>query len=177
MSQELYGLLAQFHSPEALTEAARRARQSGLHALKAFTPYPVEDVEEALELPKSLVAPVMLTGGILGGVVGYGLQYFAAVWSYPWNVGGRPFHSWPLFVPVFFETTVLGASLFGFAGMLALNRLPKPYHPVFNVPEFAKASRDAFFLCVEAEDPAFDVDKAGQFLRCCGAEAVYEVPK
>lgn len=177
MAHEVYGLLAEFSTPEALTEAVRRSRRDGLRSLRAFTPYPVEDVEEALELPKSRVPPIMFAGGVLGGLTGYGLQYFATVWSYPWNVGGRPFHSWPLYIPVFFETTVLGSALFGFVGMLALNGLPKPYHPVFNVPQFARASREAFFLCVEAKDPHFDIHGTSYFLENCGAQAIYEVPK
>ena len=124
--------------------------------MEAYTPIPLHGLTDALGTRPTRLPYLTLTGALLGGVGGYALQYYCSVIAYPMNVGGRPFHSWPSFVPIVFELAVLGAALFSVLGMLALNGLPMPYHPLFNVPEFRLASRNRFFLCIEARDPAFD---------------------
>lgn len=171
----LYGLLAEFETPEALLEATRAARDGGYKKLETYTPWPVEGLTEAMALPKSRVLPLAVAGGVLGCAGGYGLQCFASIWSFPWNIGGRPYNSWPQFVPVTFEMTILFSSLVIFFAVFMLNGLPRPYHPVFNVPVFARASSDRFFLCVEASDARFDVEATRQFLHSVGADGVYEV--
>jgi hypothetical protein len=156
--------MAEFDSPDALVAAVCQARQAGYRKMDAYTPFPVEDLNDALELGRSRVPLIVLIGGILGAVLGYFMQYYIAVVDYPVNIGGRPLHSWPAFVPVTFEMTVLVAGLFAVLGMLALNGLPMPYHPVFNVPGFTLASQDRFFLCIEATDPLFDGDETRRFM-------------
>jgi len=160
----LHGLMAEFDTPTALVEAADRARLAGYRHMDGYSPIPIEELSEALGLPRTRLPKLVLLGGILGGLGGYSLEYWSQVIEYPMNVGGRPFHSWPQFIPVTFETTVLGAALTCFFGMWALNKLPQPYHPVFNVPEFARASTDRFFLCIEATDPRFDRGVTRRFL-------------
>ncbi|MCM2255585.1 MAG: DUF3341 domain-containing protein [Vicinamibacteria bacterium] len=160
----LYGLMAEFHDPKAVVEATEAARMAGYRQMDAYSPYPIEALSEALALPKSHVATICLGGGIAGLVAGYGLQYWSSVIEYPMNIGGRPFHSWVAFIPPAYETTILFAAFSAVLGMLALNGLPQPYHPVFNVPAFAGASRDKFFLCIEAGDPLFDAEKTRAFL-------------
>jgi hypothetical protein len=171
----LYGLLAEFVDAHEVIEAARRARAAGYRRIDAFTPFPVEELEEALELPPTRLPWLVLAGGIVGGLAGYGLQYWVSVIEYPLNIGGRPLHSWPAFIPVTFETTILGAALTAELGMLALNGLPMPYHPLFNAPQFGLASRDRFFLCIEASDPQFELDKTRQFLADLHPREVIEV--
>ena len=139
--------------------------------MDAYSPFPSHELSHALHLPDSRLPWIVLTGGILGLLGGYFLQVYAAMIDYPTNIGGRPFHSWPYFVPITFECTILGAALTAVFGMLALNRLPAPYHPVFNHPTFALASRDTFFLCIEAEDPKFDRDEVLSFFE--GMEACH----
>jgi hypothetical protein len=171
----IYGLLAEFEDPTALVHAARAAREAGYTRIDAFTPYPIEELHDALALPPNRLSFFVLMGGVLGGLAGYFLQYWTSVVAYPINVGGRPLHSWPAFVPVTFETTVLGAALACALGMIALNGLPMPYHPLFNVPRFAFASRDRFFLCIEADDPRFDPDGTRRFLERLVPRQVSEV--
>jgi hypothetical protein len=166
----LYGLVAEFHHPADLVRAAREIRAAGYRRVDAYTPYPMEEVIEALHLERSHVPKVVLAGGILGLLGGWGLQYWASVVAYPFNIGGRPFNAWPAFVVPAFETTVLFAALAAVVGMLALNGLPQPYHPVFNAPNFVTASRDRFFLCVEAADPKFDREGTRKLLAGLGAE-------
>ena len=172
MSGPLHGLLAEFHSPGDLIKAAHAVRAGGYTKVDAYTPYPIEEVVEALHLGRSHVPKFVLAGGIAGLVGGWGLQYWASVIEYPINIGGRAFNAWPAFVVPAFETTVLFAALGAVLGMLALNGLPEPYHPVFNAPGFATASRDRFFLCIEAADPRFDREATRQFLQGLGAEVM-----
>ena len=160
----VYGLMAEFDNPSALVEAAEKARLAGYRKMDAYSPIPIEELSEALGIRRTRLPVLVFLGGVVGGLGGYGLEYWTQAIAYPLNVGGRPFHSWPHFIPVTFETTVLGAALTAFFGMWALNRLPQPYHPVFNVPEFARASTDRFFLCIESGDPRFDHDATWKFL-------------
>jgi hypothetical protein len=143
--------------------------------MDAYSPYPIEELHHALGVHGNRLPLVVLMGGIIGGLGGYLLEYWSATIAYPLNVGGRPLHSWPAFIPVAFETTVLFAALSAVVGMIVANGLPMPYHPVFNVPEFQRASRDGFFLCIEATDPKFDVDATRRFLQSLGARGVSEV--
>ena len=170
-----YGLLAEFSDPNELVAAVRRTREEGYREIDAYTPFPIEELSEAMGLHRNRLPLIVLIGGIAGALAGYGLQYWTAVVDYPLNVGGRPFHSWPQFIPVTFETTVLGAALTAFFGMWALNKLPQPYHPVFNVPAFVRASTDRFFLCIEATDPRFERDATRRFLEGLHPVGVSEV--
>ena len=171
----LHGLLAEFPGPTELVKAARAVHAAGYRDVDAYTPYPMEEVLDALHLHGSHVPKVVLGGGLFGLAAGWGLQYWASVVEYPMNIGGRPFNSWPAFVVPSFETTVLFAAFGAVFGMLALNGLPQPYHPVFNVPSFGAASRDRFFLCIEAGDPKFDRAATRAFLESLGAADVAEV--
>ena len=159
----LHGLMAEFDNPTALVEAANRARLEGYRQMDAYSPIPIEELGEALGLRRTRLPRLVLLGGLLGGLGGYSLQVWTQ-FAYPLNVGGRPLHSWPQFIPVTFETTVLGSALTAFVAMWALNKLPMPYHPVFNVPAFARASTDRFFLCIEATDRKFDPHATRKFL-------------
>lgn len=160
----LYGLMAEFRAPADVVAAARAVREAGYEKVDAYSPYPIEELAEALHFHHSRLPLLVLLGGIAGLIGGYSLQYWASVIEYPMNVGGRPFHSWPAFIVPSFETTILFAALTAVLGMLALNGLPEPYHPVFNVPSFALATRDRFFLAIEATDPKFDETQTRAFL-------------
>jgi ActD protein len=173
----IYGLMAEFHSPEALIQAAERASREGFKRMDAFTPFPVEGLAEALRVHDRRVPLIVLIGGILGCLGGFFLQYWIAVIWYPLNVGGRPLNSWPAFIPVTFELTILLAALAAFLGVLALNGLPMPYHPVFNVAQFELASRNRFFLCIEAADPKFERDGTQKFLEGLSPDGVYPVER
>jgi hypothetical protein len=170
-----FGLLAEFPGPHELVEAAKKVRSGGYREIDAYTPYPVEELAEALHLGRSHIPKIVLAGGLVGALGGYGLEYWTSVVAYPLNVGGRPLHSWPAFIPPAFETTVLLAAFAAVFGMLALNGLPQPYHPVFNVDAFDRASRDRFFLCVESRDPRFDLEATRRFLEGLGPTRVLEV--
>ena len=177
MNQELYGVMAEFREPHELLRAARAAYAAGYRKMDAYSPYEVEGVAEAIGFRKTRVPLVVLLGGICGAITAYGMQWYSAVIDYPLNVGGRPLHSWPAFIPITFELTVLFAALAGVFGMLAMNGLPKLYHPVFNAPEFKLASQTRFFLCIEARDHVFRADEVRQFFDSLGAEKVMEVEK
>ena len=172
----IYGLVAEFDSPTHLLAAVRSARQEGYRRMDAYTPFPVEELAEELGFHHTRLPLLVLIGGLVGCLGGYFLQYYTSVIDYPINVGGRPLHSWPAFIPVTFELTILVAALTAVLGMLGLNGLPMPYHPLFNVPRFALATRDRFFLCIEATDPRFDREKTRQFLAGLGPREVVEVP-
>jgi hypothetical protein len=172
-----YGLMAEFEDHEQVLEAARRAYEQGYRRMDAYTPFPVEGLAEALGRPRTVVPLVVLIGGICGGLGGYFMEWYAMAVDYPINVGGRPFNSWPAYVPITFELTVLGAAISAIIGMLALNRLPEPHHPVFNAPHFERASSDRFFLCIEADDAKFDVVATRRFLEGLEAESVQEVAR
>jgi Alternative complex III, ActD subunit len=171
----IYGLMAEFEDSHALVAAARRSYQEGYRKMDAYSPVHVEELHEALHMHDNRLPKIVLAGGIFGGVAGYGLQYWASTIAYPLNIGGRPLHSWPAFIPVTFETTILAAALSAVLGMLALNGLPQPFHPVFNVPRFALASRNRFFLCIEAADQKFNIDTTRTFLESLGAREVTTV--
>jgi hypothetical protein len=171
----IYGLMAEFQTANELVAAAARVREAGYRRLDAFTPFPVEGLAELLGFHERKLPLLVLVGGIAGAAAGFGLQYWVSVVAYPLNIGGRPYLSWPSFIPVTFETTILVAAFTAVLGMLALNGLPMPYHPVFNVPRFAFASRDRFFLLVEAADPKFDRDETARFLRALEPREVSEV--
>ncbi len=173
--KRLFGLLAEFERPADLLEAVRRVREEGYRKTDAFTPMPLEGLSDALGVPPSPLPALVLAGGILGGVGAFAMQYYASVIDSPLNIGGRPLNSWPSFVVITFELTVLGAALAAVLGMLALNGLPRPYHPVFNVPRFALASRNRFFLLVEAADPRFDPDATRKLLEGLKAQEVWDV--
>src|SRR4051812_44707044 len=161
----IYGLMAEFDDPNALVAAAQRARQEGYRCMDAYSPFPIEELHDALAMPHPWLPLIVLIGGIVGCIGGYALQYWVSAIETPWNVGGKPLHSWPAFIPVTFECTILVAALSAVLGMLALNGLPMPYHPVFNVSRFALASRNRFFLCIEARDAQFDLERTRTFLQ------------
>ena len=176
MRAPIYGIMGEFHTPTEVVVAARRAYSAGYRKMDAYSPFPVEGLSEAIGFHTDRVALVCLIGGLLGLVTAYVLQYWINVISFPINVAGRPFHSWPSFIVVTFEMTVLFGGLSAFFGCLAMNGLPMPYHPVFNVEQFAFASRDRFFLCIESSDPMFDVADTRAFLESLEAHSVVEVP-
>jgi hypothetical protein len=172
----LWGLLAEFETPEALLRATKRAYREGYRKMDAYSPFPVPDLAESLGFRHDSVPLLCLIGGLIGGCGAYILQYWINVIAFPINVGGRPLHSWPSFIPVTFEMTVLFASFGAFFGMWALNRLPQPCHPIFNSETFLAASRDRFFLCIETVDPLFELDATREFLLSLKAHSVEEVP-
>lgn len=172
----IYGLVAEFDNPEDLLRAVRTARQAEYRRMDAYTPFPVEGLAEALGFNRSGLPLVVLLGGLLGCAGGFFMQYYASVIGYPLNVGGRPLNSWPAFLPVTFELTVLVAALAAVLGMLGLNGLPMPYHPLFNVPRFALATRDRFYLCIEATDPRYDREATWRFLADQHPREIAEVP-
>ncbi len=172
----IYGLMAEFDNPTDLVHAAKAAYDAGYRKLDTYTPYPLEEAAEAIGAHHNRVPLITLIGAMLGMIGGYSLEYWVSAVNYPLNIGGKPFHSWPAFIPVTFECAVLGASLASVFGMLALNGLPQPYHPVFNAPGFDRASRDRFFLCVEAQDPKFRLSETKKFLESLHAQQVSEVP-
>jgi hypothetical protein len=171
----IYGLMAEFDDPNALVAATHRAYYEGYRRMDAYSPFPIEELHDALGSHESRLPLIVLIGGILGGLGGYALQYWVAAIAYPVNVGGRPLHSWPAFIPVTFECTILAAALSAVLGMLALNGLPTPYHAVFNVPRFALASRNRFFLVIEAADAKFALEPTRRFLESLSPREVTTV--
>jgi len=171
----IWGLMAEFEGPTEVVEAARRVHEAGYEKVDAYSPYPIEELAEALGHHHSWLPLLVLLGGITGCIAGYTLQFWSATIAYPMNIGGRPIHSWPAFIVPTFETTILFAAGTAVLGMLALNGLPEPYHPVFNVAQFARASKDRFFIVIESRDPKFDVDRTWSFLTSLGPRSVSEV--
>lgn len=167
--------MAEFDSPEALTECVKLARRAGYRCMDAYTPFPVEGLAKDLGLPRSPIPWIVFVGAVIGALTGAVMQYYSAVYDYPLNIGGRPLNSWPMFVMVTFELTVLFGGLSGAIAMLAINGLPKPHHPLFNVDRFERASQDGFFLCIEATDPRFDPDRTWRFLEELKPEGLYAV--
>jgi len=172
----VYGLMAEFETPTEILVAAKKAYADGYRKMDAYSPQPVHGLSEAIGFEKNYVALVCLIGGLLGLVTAYVLQYWINVIAYPLNIAGRPLHSWPSFIIVTFELTILFGGIATAVGMLAMNGLPMPYHPVFNVPQFAFVTRDRFFLCIEAVDPKFDMVSTRAFLESLGAHSIAEVP-
>lgn len=173
----LYGLIAEFRDDKALLEAVRHARADGYRRIEAYAPFSVEGLSEALDFKRDRVALITLLGGIAGGAGIYLLQWYSAVIDYPINSGGRPLNSWPAFIVPTFEMTVLGAALAAFFGMLILNGLPRLYHPIFNAPGFDLASRNRFFLCIEARDARFEPQRTRAFLETLAPMKIAEVPR
>lgn len=175
---DIYGLMAEFDDADPLLEAARRAQSEGYRQMDAYSPMPVEGLAEAIGFSGRAVQLLVFAAGLLGATGGFTLCWWMTVIAYPHNVAGRPLNSWPAYVPITFESMVLIACLTAVIGMLALNGLPQPYHPVFNVARFERASRDKFFLCIEASDPKFDILATREFLeRLDGAQEVTEVER
>jgi hypothetical protein len=171
----LYGLMAEFDDPDALLAAARRTKQEGYLKVEGYAPFPLEGLDEALGHHDMKVPWAMLGAGIMGAIGGFGfLAYFMGV-DYPLNIGGKPLFSWPMYIPITFEMTVLSAALTGIVGMFWMNGLPSPYHPVFNEPDFERATSDRFFLCIEATDGMFDRKSTREFMDTLGAIKVSEV--
>jgi len=164
MSAGIHGIIAGFDDHEQLLHATRRAHAAGYRKMDAYSPFPIKGLAQALGYNRTFVAPLFLIGGVAGALGGYLLLWYSMAIDWPMNIGGRPLHSWPMFIPITFELTILCSALFGFFGTLALCRFPEPYHPVFNLPEFARASRDRFFLCIEAADPKFEKESTFKFL-------------
>jgi hypothetical protein len=167
--------MAEFDNPTALVNATRAARERGFRKLDAYSPFPIEELSEALHLHKNKLPLIVLLFGIIGGLSGYLLQYFVTVWYFPINIAGRPLHSWPSYIIITFEVTILFAAISTVLGLFALCGLPMPYHPAFNVPRFALASRNRFFLCIESTDPLFDHDRTVEFLESLEPREVSQV--
>jgi hypothetical protein len=171
----IYGFMAEFEDPRSLMAAARQAREAGYTEMDAYTPFPIEGLSEEVGFHHTVLPLIVLVGGIVGAVGGFFMQWYANVVHYPLNIGGKPYNSWPAFIPITFETTVLFAALSAVFGMIILNGLPEPYHPVFNAKNFALASRDRFFLCIESHDPKFDTDETREFLATLNPVEVSDV--
>ena len=172
---KLYGVMAQFDNPSTLVAAARETYAAGYRKINGYSPFPIEELSEAIGFTRTGLPLIVLAGGIIGGLGGFFMQYWMEVINYPINVGGKPVNSWPAFIPITFECIVLCAAFAAVFGMLALNKLPQPYHPVFNAPNFALATRDSFFLVIESKDPKFDHDEARRFLKSLEAREVVDV--
>ncbi len=172
---QLYGLMAEFAEADGLLAASEKVRDAGYHDFDAYTPFPIDGLGEAVGHKRSPIPILVFAGGLTGALTAFGMMYSSSVIFYPINSGGRPLNSWPAFIPITFELTILFAALTAVVSMFFLNKLPMPYHPVFNVPAFQRASQDRFFLCIEADDPKFDLAKTRAFLEGLGPEKVSEV--
>lgn len=170
-----YGLMAEFDGPTSLVAAARRTYEQGYRRFDSYSPYPIHELFDAMHCHDRRVSLFVLLGGIAGALAGFGLQSWVSAVAYPLNIGGRPYISWPMFIPVTFELTILFAALTAVLTWIGLNGLPMPYHPVFNVPAFSRASQDRFFLAIEATDPKFDRTQTFEFLKSLGAREINEV--
>jgi hypothetical protein len=173
----LYGMMAEFETPGQLVAAARRVREAGFRNFDAYAPYPIHELDDAMDLHDNRVSLFTLIGGIVGGLSGFGLCSWVESVALPLNIGGRPLISVPMFIPITFELTILIGGLTAAISMIMLNGLPSPYHPVFNVDRFANASRNKFFLCIESEDPKFDRDGVASFLESLNPEEISEVAR
>jgi hypothetical protein len=174
MSDEIYGLVAEFGDATALVEAAQETKRQGYRKFDAYTPYAIEDLEEIIP-GRNFVPPIVLIGGLIGAATAWSMEYYIAAIDYPINVGGRPLYSWPSFIPILFELTVLFAGTFAFFGTLALCGFPRPHFPLFNLPEFSRASSSRFFLCIEKRDPLYHSELTARFLRDFDPLGVWEV--
>jgi hypothetical protein len=171
----LHGVMAEYESGQALVDAARTTMTQGFTKVEAYTPVPIEELNDIIHKKRTILPKLVLTGGVTGMATGFALQYWASVIEYPMNVGGRPMASWTAFIVPSYELTILFASLTAAIGMALLSGLPRPYHPVFNVERFSMASSDKFFLVIESTDARFDQRAASEFLRSTGAKGVYDV--
>ncbi len=176
IKQGLYGVIAEFNDPQTLLDAANAVREKGYTATDAFSPFPIHGLAEAVGFHKSRLSAIVLTMGLAGGIGGFFMCWYANVIAYPLNIGGKPYNSWPAWIPIAFECAILLAAFGAVFGMLALNGLPMPYHPVFNVRRFDSASRDKFFLVIQTRDPKFRLDEVRQFLQSLGPREVTDVP-
>ena len=175
IAKPIFGVMAEFETPSALVSAARAAVEKGYKKLDAYSPFPIEELSDALHLHRNRLPLIVLIGGIVGALAGFALQYYVTVLQYPINVAGRPLNSWPAYIVITFEMTILLAALSAVFGLFALCGLPMPYHPAFNVPRFALASKDRFFLCIEAADPLYDRAATAAFLESLQPKEVSEV--
>ena len=170
-----HGVMAEFESAQAVVDAARKVMAHGFTKVEGYSPVPIEELNDIIHQTRTVLPKLVLAGGLTGMAIGFALQYWASVIEYPMNIGGRPLHTWPSFIPVAFETTILGAALAAVLGMLALNGLPEPYHPIFNAPRFRMASRNTFFLCIESKDAQFNREATEAFLKSLQPQEVTEV--
>lgn len=171
----VYGLIAEFDDPDTLLRATEKAHESGYRTMDAYSPFPVHGLAEAMGVRKTAVSFITLVGGLTGAATGFGMQYFAHVIHYPYDIGGKPLNSWPSFMPITFELTILFAAFAALGSMLALNGLPRPHHPIFNAKRFERASSDGFFLCIERTDAQYDTEQTRSFLEGLGPVEVSEV--
>lgn len=177
METNLYGIMAEFDTATELVDAANQVRLAGYTHTDAFSPFPLHEIDEALGIKRSILPLLVFAGGIVGCLTGIGLQVFVHYIDYPLNIGGRPYLSWPSFIPPSYELTILLAGFTAVFGMLFLNGLPRPYHPVFNVPRFALATREKFFLLIEAADPKYSYDETKSFMESLNPQEVFDVPE
>jgi hypothetical protein len=177
MSHEIYGVIAEYDTPEQVLSAAKAAHRAGYQKMDAYTPHPVEGLDDALGMQPTRLGFVVLAMGLVGMVTGYFMQWYSMNIFYPLNIGGRPLHDWPTYVVITFELTVLLSAFTAGLFMLARNGLPRPYHPVFNTPGFERATRDGYYLCIESEDPTFDLKRVQSFFQGTTPVSVHEVAR